>query len=241
MTRHSVSVLIPIHNERELARSEVRQILGDLNATGLDYELLLVENGSTDGTLQILRQTAQEDSHIVLESLPAANYGLALRHGILKSTKDVIVVFNVELRNLEFIELCLNDLPSYDLIIASKMMPGARDERPFLRRVTSIGFNLLLRWVWGFRGTDTHGMKGFWRESIAPIAHRVVTDGFIFETELVIRAARMGLKIKEIPVQVKELRLRSTMNLLKRVPGVLIDLWRLFLTLPTQSPFRDRN
>jgi glycosyltransferase involved in cell wall biosynthesis len=233
--------MIPIYNERELARSEVRQLLGDLNATGLDYELLLVENGSTDDTLQILQQTAQEDPHIVLGSLPVANYGLALRHGILKSTKDIVVIFNLELRDMGFMQLCLNDLPSYDLIIASKMMPGAKDERPFLRRVTSRGFNLFLRWVWGFRGTDTHGMKGFWRESITPIARRVVTDGFIFETELVIRAARMGLRIKEIPVQVKELRLRSTMSLLGRVPGVLIDLWRLLWTLPTQFPFRGRN
>jgi glycosyltransferase involved in cell wall biosynthesis len=231
MTFRSVSVVVPVHNERGLARSEVLRMRGDFNAIDLDYELLIVENGSTDGTFEILEQLAQEDPHIVLESLPQADYGLALKRGILRSTKDIVVIFNLELRDMEFLRLCLNDLPSYDLIIASKMMPGGRDERPFLRRLTSRGFNLLLKWIWGFRGTDTHGMKVFWREPMASLACQVVTDGFIFETELVLRAERMGFRIKEIPVQVKELRLRSAMSLLRRVPGTLTNLWKLFWTL----------
>jgi hypothetical protein len=231
MTRHSLSVLIPIHNEREIVKNEVRHILDDLGSLGLDYELLLVENGSTDGTLEILQQMAQEDPHIVLESLPRANYGQALKRGILKSTKDIIVVFNLELRDMKFLRLSLDYHSSYDLIIASKMMPGGRDERSFLRRMTSRGFNLLLKWLCGFTGTDTHGMKSFWREPMAAIARRVVTDGFILETELVIRAERMGFRIKEVPVHVKELRRRPTMSLLGRVPGTLTNLWRLFWTL----------
>ena len=77
-----------------------------------------------------------------------------------------------------------------------------------------------------FRGSDTHGLKAFRRDRVAPIAEACVTDKDVYASELVIRAYRAGIAIDEIPLRVVEKRPPS-INLFKRVPNVLKNLGRL--------------
>jgi hypothetical protein len=110
-----------------------------------------------------------------------------------------------------------------DLVVGSKAMKGANDERPFLRRLATRVINGMLRVAVDFRGTDTHGRKAFERSSIEPIAAQCVVDKDLFASELVIRAWRQGKRVVEIPVRVAEKR-RTGINVVKRVPRVLTGL-----------------
>src|SRR6188768_468051 len=87
-------------------------------------------------------------------------------------------------------------------------------------------YTTLLRALLDFRGSDTHGLKAFVRERVAPIAERCLTDKDVFASEFVIRAYRAAIPIEEIPIRVKEKRPPS-INLLKRVPNVLGNLAKL--------------
>jgi hypothetical protein len=78
----------------------------------------------------------------------------------------------------------------------------------------------------GFKGTDTHGLKAFRREVMLPIVSACVVDKDVFASELVIRAYREDIRIREIPVRVKEKRTPS-INLLNRVPNVVKNLVKL--------------
>jgi len=90
--------------------------------------------------------------------------------------------------------------------------------------------NGMLRVALGFEGTDTHGLKAFRREAVQPIARTCLVDRDLFASELVIRAGRAGLGIREIPIRVLEKR-PPTVGLARRVPNVLKNLVELFIAI----------
>jgi hypothetical protein len=91
-------------------------------------------------------------------------------------------------------------------------------------------FSLLLRVAFGLRVSDTHGMKALRRAAVEPIARRCRFGTDLFDTELVLRAERVGLAIAELPVAVEERRPSRT-PIWRRVPRTLAGLARLRLTL----------
>src|SRR5262249_1443797 len=113
-----------------------------------------------------------------------------------------------------------------DLVIGSKVMGGAEDRRPMMRHTATLVINGLLRFLVGFHGTDTHGLKAFRRERLIGTVGRCRLAGDRFASELVIRAEREGKRLREIPIRIVEKRPPS-INLFKRVPKVLRDITRL--------------
>jgi hypothetical protein len=89
-----------------------------------------------------------------------------------------------------------------------------------------MAYSSMLRIILGFRGTDTHGLKAFRRVALLDTVRACLIDKDVFASELVIRADRGGVKIKEIPVRVIEKRPPS-INLFKRVPNVLKSVAKL--------------
>jgi hypothetical protein len=118
-------------------------------------------------------------------------------------------------------------------------MPGARDKRPFTRRVATKVINRMLWATVGFRGTDTHGLKAFLREPLLPIVKACVVDKDLFASELVIRAGRAGLRIQEIPIEIEEQR-SPPIQLARRVPRVLKDLGKLVVAVRFDRPPRSK-
>ncbi|HEY5373605.1 MAG TPA: glycosyltransferase family 2 protein, partial [Polyangiaceae bacterium] len=113
-----------------------------------------------------------------------------------------------------------------DLVVGSKLIGGAEDERPFFRHAASLLYTGMLRALLGFRGTDTHGLKGFRRSLLLPVAEACLVDKDVFASEFVIRAYRSSLRVIEIPTRVMEKR-PPTINLVKRVPNVLKSIAKL--------------
>mgnify|MGYP003449535918 CR=1 FL=1 len=113
-----------------------------------------------------------------------------------------------------------------DMVIGSKLIGGAKDERPLFRHLASIVYTNILRSLLGFRGTDTHGLKAFRRETLLPVVKACLVEKDVFASELSIRAYRADLSVIEIPVRVMEKRPPS-INLFKRVPNVLKSVAKL--------------
>ena len=117
-----------------------------------------------------------------------------------------------------------------ELVVGSKAMRGAHDRRPLGRRAATRIYNGLLRVTLGFTGTDTHGLKAFRRAALLPVVARCVVGHDVFASELVIRAERDGVRVREIPVELAEKRAPSV-RLLRRVPKVLRNLGRLMAAI----------
>ena len=225
------SIIIPIHNESAILVKNIERLVEKLDAFKASYEVVLCENGSTDDTLSLARKLHKAHPQVKVESLPFPNYGMALKHAIRSCRYQHVVVFNIDFWNTRFSWMALRLLSHAELVVGSKTLSKSVDRRPFPRRLITRSFNFFLRLVFGFRGTDTHGMKAFRVGPLSPILDQCVTAGSIFDTELVLRAERYGLRIVEIPVRVREIRQPTYLSLAKRIPETVCNLTMLWLSL----------
>jgi len=231
-TLPEISVVIPVYNEEAILFAAVAELREKLRDLGAPYEILLCENGSRDRTLEIAADLERRYPEVRHLSLEEPNYGRALRRGILEARGRYVMCDEIDLGDVGFHGRALEILRGgeADMVVGSKALAGARDERPWLRHLATLVINLMLRILLGFRGTDTHGLKAFHREKLTPTAERCLVERDLFASEFVIRAQREGIRIEEIPVRVIEKR-RPSVNLLRRVPNVLKNLIRLFVVI----------
>ncbi len=227
-----VSIVIPVYNEEAILQTAVVDLVDRLREFDWPYELILAENGSSDQTVQIAEQLAKRFPQVRYFSLGEPNYGKALRRGILEATGEFVVCDEIDLCDTDFYRrsLAILETNEKDLVVGSKLIDGASDERPVLRHAASLVINGLLRVSLGFKGTDTHGLKAFRRVALVDTARACLVDKDLFASEFVIRAERGGVRNGEIPVRVLEKR-QPSIHLFRRVPRVLKDLTRLFIAI----------
>jgi glycosyltransferase involved in cell wall biosynthesis len=221
----TISVVVPVYNEADYLPQALPELIDALDSVGVPYNLIIVENGSIDGSAEVARSVAG-DKPVEVLSLEAADYGAAMREGFLHAEGDWVVNFDIDYFSAHFLKLVLDQPESVDLVIASKRDPSSEDRRPLIRRIATRVFNLLLRWILGSDVTDTHGMKGFRRSLVDDLASRVVSTQDLYDTELVIRAERAGYEIVEVPVTVEELR-QARSSLIARAPRTVLGLLRI--------------
>ncbi len=228
-----LSVVMPAHNEAGFLDQTLKVLVSALRDRDLTFELVVVENGSNDTTLVDARTFAADDDAIVVLTRPVADYGEAMREGILTARADVVVVFDVDYFDPAFVDVVLPRLAAPDgpaIIVGSKRAPGTRDTRPWPRRAITAGFANVLRVGFGLRVSDTHGMKGMQRTTVEPIVRRCRNGTDLFDTELVLRADRVGLEVAEVPVTVEERRPSRT-PIARRVARTMWGLVRLRIQL----------
>jgi glycosyltransferase involved in cell wall biosynthesis len=223
-----ISIVIPVYNEEAILHAAVVDLRERLKPLGWSYEIILTENGSRDRTVQIGQELAQKYEEVKIISLGEPNYGKALKQGILLSRGDLVICDEIDLCDADFHKRAVEILETgvADLVIGSKLVAGAEDDRPAIRHAASIAYSSMLKVLLGFRGTDTHGLKAFRRLALLDIVRSCLVDKDVFASELVIRADRGGVRTKEIPVRVIEKRPPS-INLFKRVPNVLKNVAKL--------------
>jgi glycosyltransferase involved in cell wall biosynthesis len=229
---------MPAHNEEGYLERAVRDVVAGMRAGGRDFEVLVVENGSTDATMTVAGSLSTEFHEVRVHTLPAADYGRALRTGLLAATGDVVIDFDVDYYDLDFAAHALEQLglePAPAIVVGSKRAHGAHDTRAWPRRLVTWGLSAVLRLGFRSRVSDTHGMKVLVRAQVAPIARRCRFDADLFDTELVIRAERAGLRVAELPVTVEERRPSRT-SIAGRVVRSLVGLARLRIVLWREGP-----
>jgi hypothetical protein len=157
--------------------------------------------------------------------LPIADYGAALRAGMAAAVGAAIVNFDIDYWDIAFLrDSWMLVQHRFDIVIGSKNLRLSWDGRSIGRRLLSQAFRFWLVVLFGLRVTDTHGIKT-WRNSatLRQLMERVRFDRNLFDTELILRGQRAGLRIAELPVEVVESR-RSSWGIVERIPRTLLDL-----------------
>ena len=227
---------MPAYNEAAFLERTVRTVADGLRGWGQPFEIHVVENGSTDGTRTIAERLAGSIDEVSVHRLPVADYGEAIRTGLLESRAAIAVLFDVDFYDLGFLKealTVLDDDPEPTgpvIVVGSKRAPGAHDERAYIRRLATGVFTGILHLVFDLEVSDTHGMKVMRRDVLEPIARQCAFGVDLFDTELIIRAERSGWKIAEVPVTVVEQRPART-AMLERVPRTLWGIVKLRVVL----------
>jgi glycosyltransferase involved in cell wall biosynthesis len=223
-----VSIVIPVYNEEGILREAIDELIAELASRDLSYEIIIAENGSRDRTVELAEHLVAEHPGIVRAfSLGEPNYGKALRRGILEARGTWVICEEIDLCDVDFHDRALDHLRhgDADMVVGSKAMKGASDQRPLFRRAATRVLNGMLRVALDFRGTDTHGLKAFDREALRPVVEACVIERDLFASELVIRAGQ-AVRVMEIPIRIAEKR-PPAINLVKRVPNVLRGMAKL--------------
>ncbi|HEY6118035.1 MAG TPA: dolichyl-phosphate beta-glucosyltransferase [Candidatus Dormibacteraeota bacterium] len=201
-----LSIVIPSKDEEQRLPRTIERIQAYLDSKHEDYELILVDDGSVDGTRQIMEAAAERSPRVRVEALPFnRGKGRALATGVDVARGDPILLTDADLstpiEELEKLQLALDK--GAGIAIASRALRASRVEvsQPIYRVVMGKAFNLIVQAVLLPGIWDTQcGFKLF----RADVAHRVfgglVTDGFGYDPEVLYRARKQGVKIAEVPV-----------------------------------------
>jgi glycosyltransferase involved in cell wall biosynthesis len=223
-----VSIVIPVYNEEAILHAAIVDLRERLAPFNWRYEIIIAENGSRDRTVELAKELSEKYPEVHSLSAGEPNYGKALRMGIELAQGDYVICEEIDLCDTDFHKRAMERLRAgeAELVIGSKLIAGAEDERPMLRHAASMAYTGLLRVLLGFRGTDTHGLKAFKRSALLPMVTACLVEKDVFASEFVIRAYRADLNVIEIPVRVMEKRPPS-INLFRRVPNVLKSVAKL--------------
>jgi glycosyltransferase AglD len=230
------SIVIPIHNEADCLADEVGQLTSELSARGIEWELILAENGSSDETPAIGETLASADGRIKLLRVPIPDYGEAMKAGMLAGKNELVVNFDIDFHDVDFIikageaMTASTDGKAVGIVVGSKLMAGADDRRSPARHFISLGFTTLLRLLFDPRMDDTHGIKVLRREVIQRYAPQTVMTRDLFDTELIVRARRDGVVVRALPVTVEEKRAARS-SIASRIPRTIKGLIRLRMVL----------
>jgi dolichyl-phosphate beta-glucosyltransferase len=224
-----LSIVVPCYNEEQRLPRTIEQIERYLDGKDTQYELILVDDGSADGTRLIMDAAAERHVSVRVEALPHnRGKGRALAVGVGVARGDEILLTDADLstpiEELEKLQAALNK--GAGVAIASRALRGSRVEvsQPIYRVLMGKAFNLIVQAVLLPGIWDTQcGFKLF----RADVAHRVfaglVTDGFAYDPEVLFRARRQGVKIAEVPVvwrnsaPTKVSPIRSSFDMLRHV------------------------
>ncbi|HUA72234.1 MAG TPA: dolichyl-phosphate beta-glucosyltransferase [Solirubrobacteraceae bacterium] len=200
-----VEIVIPVHNERLALEGSVRMLHGYLSATfPFSWQITIVDNASTDGTLQIARRLMYALPEVGAMHLPAKGRGRALRTAWSVSRAEVLAYMDVDLStDLNALLPLVAPLMSghSDLAIGTRLASGARVTRSRKRELISRCYNRLLRLALHARFSDAQcGFKAIRAGAAAELLPLVQDEAWFFDTELLVLAERRGLRVHEVPV-----------------------------------------
>jgi dolichyl-phosphate beta-glucosyltransferase len=202
----SLSVVVPAYNEEARLGGTLAAIGAFLDGRGEDYELLVVDDGSSDATADVALAAAEGNARVRLIRLPRnRGKGAAVRAGVLESTGDEVLFSDADLATpIEELDRLRPHLAAGCAVaIASRAAAGAdvRTRQHPVRELMGRTFNRILR-VLVLRGYgDTQcGFKLFQGPAARELFAAATVDGFAFDVEILLLARRRGLRVAEVPV-----------------------------------------
>jgi dolichyl-phosphate beta-glucosyltransferase len=201
-----LSIIIPAYNEESRLPKTLDQIHAYLNASGISSEVIVVDDGSRDGTVQYVElKSASWPALRVVKNPGNRGKGYSVRHGIQEARGKVVLFTDADLSApIDEADKLLAALKTHDVAIGSRAMDRGLIEvhQSWTREWAGMLFNGIVRVVLGLKIEDTQcGFKAFHRESSQIIFQQQRIDRFGFDPELLFLAKRNGLTIAEVPVR----------------------------------------
>jgi len=229
-----LTVVIPVFNE-EKRIINLEKIIAYIKRLPYTTELLVVNDGSTDRTLENLDSYSKEYSFSVLSYASNKGKGHAVKKGMLAATGKFVLFMDVDLSTpLYEIPRIVAKMNTCDVCIATRKNKAAKlvKRQPFIRESMGKGFTLLTRLMLGVPVSDfTCGFKCFSSEAAHTIFQQVTIDGWSFDAQSLALAHRAGLKMAELPVEWAD-NPGTRVSLLKDIIKSFIDLVRISRSLP---------
>ncbi len=229
-TRVGVSIVIPAFNEESRLGETLDELTRFLAARPWDWEVRVVDDGSTDGTCRVVEEWCRRHSTVVLQREPHRGKGGAVKAGLMTATAPFRFVCDADLAMPvgELPRFLPPNLTAFDVAIGSREGQGARRVgEPLVRHVAGRVFNYAVQQltVPGIEDTQC-GFKMFTAAAVDAIFPLVHVDGWAFDIEVLCIARARGLRIVEVPIEWHYGR-QSQLNLLRDGVAMFSELLRI--------------
>ena len=205
MTVAEITAIIPVFNDRPALECAIPESLSILSTITGQFEVIVAEDGSTDGSAELVRGYETKDTHVkLLHSDRRLGRGTALNRAIFQATGTIVCYYDVDLAtDMQYLPRLIEEIRNgADISTGSRLLPGSDTRRTGGREIASRSYNFLVRHILGSRLYDHQcGFKAFNKTKILPVLPEIRSNHWFWDTELLVRAQRKGFRIAEFPVR----------------------------------------
>ncbi len=209
-----IVVTVPAYNESKNLKKCVEKLIQETLPLEEDFCIVIAEDGSTDGTDAIAKRLEGSYSKVIyFHSAKKLGRGLALKRAWNKVEGDIYVFVDADLAtDMKYYPQLINSIrEGYDLATGSRYIEGAKVNRPFLRAFTSRIYNRLIRMMYKDKIFDHQiGFKAFSKRLIKDELNKCRSDGWFWDTEIIVRSIHDSYKLVEFPVEWEEKKGKNT-------------------------------
>jgi glycosyltransferase involved in cell wall biosynthesis len=217
-------ITLPCCNEEAFIRTAYIKVKGEIKKLSQNYLIILAEDGSTDKTFQIAKEISRADPNtILIHSDRKLGRGRALKEAWRRFDGDIYVYLDCDMATdiSAFPMLFEGIQEGYDLVTGSRYLKESKVHRPFLRFLVSIVYNWIIRTLFNTGVLDHQcGFKSFSKRLIKTLLSECKSDGWFWDTEIIVKARRRGFRIKEVPIKWTERRWKRT-----PIKRLVKDIW----------------
>jgi len=210
--KEKISIIMPAYNEASRIVSSIEETAKTFNEFGCDWELLVMDDGSTDDTYQKACELVEKyPQRLIVKKNPFnLGKGRAIKKALHFLSGDYVVFLDADM-DLHPVQVqTLFDimrLDKADIVIGSKMHPNSIVDYPFDRRIISLVYYLLVKFLFNLPCHDTQtGLKLFKTEVLRKVLPRVLVKKFAYDLEVLANAHHLGFRIAEAPIVIKPQR-----------------------------------
>ncbi len=233
-----LSVIVPVYNQGSTIRKNIQGIVQELELFNTPYELIVVDDGSSDNSAQAVKKIGTPKIKIIGYKTNKGK-GYAVRYGMAKAKGDVIGFIDAggEIRE-SGIPMLIEHMRWYnaDIVIGSKRHPVSKISYPWYRKILSIGYQILIKLLFGLNIRDSQvGLKLYKRSVLEDVLPRLLVKEFAFDIEILAVAKHLGYdRIYESPIELDFQQITSSLNkksVSKAVAGMLRDTLAIYYRL----------
>jgi len=195
----SITVAMPAYNEAENIEAMIEDVIRVMDRLADDYEVIVVDDGSSDGTAKVVTSLGQRYPQVrLVQHEVNQGYGAAVFSGLTSASKELVFFTDSDRQfDLQEIEKLLDLIHEADLVVGYR----APRRDPFMRKLNGWGWSALVTLLFGYTARDIDcAFKLMRREVIEQIMDKVASRGATFSAEFLVRAKRAGFRVREVPI-----------------------------------------
>ncbi len=202
-----LTIVIPAYNEERTIGNTLEEIAGYLDKRGFSYEMIVVDDGSTDGTFENAQSCAKLFGDLkVLKNNINMGKGYSVKRGILSARGEYTLFMDADNSTsiYEFDKFLPYLKDRCDVVIASRRLKNSdvKEPQPFLRAIMGLFYIILSKIMLGMQINDFNcGFKAYLSKAAKFLCEKQKMDDWSFDTELLFIAKKHGFRIKEVPVR----------------------------------------
>ena len=246
--RPDLSLVIPIYDEAELIERNIRIVTDYLDARGGSYEVILSDDGSTDGTKDILRRVVDEGRRPIrmVENEVNRGKGSVLTLGLGAANGEIVGFLDADLEiDVRFVGDLLDALDDeVDICVGSRALNESAAERSMLRHLAHHGYNTVVRMFLGTTIKDnSSGIKFFRRAVRDAVVPNVSEIGWGWDVEFLVRSQMEDFRVREVPIETVEQRLSKVrvFRTALQTLGMILRLYRQGVRVRPRNRRGDRR